>query len=202
MTISVTQIPDDLACNATITYVPDTAKNTSESGVSSRKLMRPLLRNYLITVSWDFADEMQAIIMTAGTRYPLALRDPVANELVNEVALIADDGLTAMVGKTWSPATGSRSVFERVLIVDGPAVIKINGVTAAPGTAVLGDYGVITLSPALDPDSDEVTVSCDYLRPVCMVDAPAATAFAPRQYQFHDIRLEQIFAAEFIQLTS
>ncbi|MCK1670315.1 hypothetical protein [Bradyrhizobium sp. 150] len=201
MPISVTQIPDDLACNATITYVPDTAKNTSESGVSSRKLLRPLLRNYLITVSWDYADEMQAIIMTTGTRYPLALRDPVANELVEEPALIADDGLTAMIGKTWAPATGSRTVFERVLIVDGSAVIKINGAPAG-GAAVLGDYGVITLSPALDPNSDEVTVTCDYLRAVCMMDAPAATAFAPRQYQFHDIRLEQIFAAEFIQLTS
>lgn len=201
MPISVTQIPDDLACNATITYVPDTAKNTSESGVSSRKLMRPLLRNYLITVSWDYADEMQAIIMTAGTRYPLALRDPVANELVDEPALIADDGLTAMIGKTWAPATGSRTVFERVLIIDGPPTIKINGGPAG-GAAVLGDYGVITLSPALDPNADEVTVTCDYLRPVCMVDAPAATAFMPGQYQFHDIRLEQIFAAEFIQLTS
>lgn len=202
MTVSLTLIPDDLACNATITYVPDTAKNTSESGVSGRTAMRAILRNYTVTVSPEFAEEVQAIVMTVGTRYPMGLRDPVSNTLEDEPALIAADGATALVGRTWAPATGSLSAFERVLVIDGTAEIKINGVAAAPGTAVLGDYGVITLSPPLDPDTDDVTVTCDYLQVVCMMDTPAATAFAPGQYQFHDIRLEQIFAAEFIRLTS
>jgi len=202
MTVSITRIPDQIAANATVTYVPDTSKNTSESGVSGRKLMRPLLRNYLVTISPDYADEMQAIVMAAGTRYPLSMRDPVANSLVEEEALIASDGASAFVGKTWAPSTGNLSVFERVLILDGSVLIKINGVAATSGSAVLGDYGVITLSPVLTPGVDTVEVTASYLRPVCMLDAPSANAFGPGQYQFHDIRLEQIFAAEFIRLTS
>lgn len=202
MTVNLPRIPDAIAANATVTYVADTAKNTSESGVSGRKLMRPLLRNYVITVSPDYADEMQAIVMTAGTRYPIAMRDPAANKIVNEEALIALGGATATVGKTWSPSTGNLSVFERVLVFDGSVLIKINGTAATSGAAVVGDYGVITLSPALTPGTDSVTVSANYLMAVCMLDSPSANAFGPGQYQFHDMRLEQIFAAELIRLTS
>jgi len=137
MTVSITRIPDQIAANATVTYVPDTSKNTSESGVSGRKLMRPLLRNYLVTISPDYADEMQAIVMAAGTRYPLSMRDPVANSLVEEEALIASDGASAFVGKTWAPSTGNLSVFERVLILDGSVLIKINGVAYSTPAAAL-----------------------------------------------------------------
>jgi hypothetical protein len=202
MTVNLPRIPDAIAAGATVTPVPDTAKNTSEGGISGRKRMRDVLRNYIVTVSPDYADEMQAIIMVAGTDKLLCMRDPIANALVNEEALIAADGLSALVGKTWAPSTGNLQVFERVLIFDGSVLIEINGVAATSGHAVLGDYGVITLSPALNPLSDTVEVTANYLRPVCMLDAPSANAFGPGQYQFHDIRLEQIFAKELIRRTS
>lgn len=203
VTIELTRIPDQIAAGATVTYVPDTAKNTSESGNSGRKQMRPLLRNYIVTVSPDYADEMQAIVMTAGTYQLLCIKDPAANTLTDEVAQLALDGITAMIGKTWAPSTGSLEVFERALIIDLDEIfaVQVNGSTYTSGGMSLGDYGVLTFSPPLSP-SDIVTVTASYLQVVAMLDAPSAIAFGKDQYQFHDVRLEQIFPAEFIRRTT
>jgi hypothetical protein len=208
MTVSITRIPDALAAGATVTYQPDTSKNTSEAGISGRKLMRPILRNYLVTVSPESADEMQAIIMAArGSRYPLAMRDYAAYKLTAEPAQITADGSQAKIGKNWVPATGPLSYFERVLIPDGTVIVSINGSPVLSGSGwTMADYGILTLSPALNPATDDVVVTCNYLKPVCMLDAPAANIVTvvggSTLYQFSDIRLEEIFEAELVALTS
>jgi hypothetical protein len=209
MTVSVTRLPDDIGIGAQVTFMPDVAKNTSESGNSGRKLMRPPLRNYMVSLSQEISDEMQAIVMaTRVSRYPLSFRDPTAYTLLDDEAIVAADGLSAKIGKNWEPATGPHSFFDRIVIIDESEEnlsITINDITPAGGTWSLGDYGILQFSPAISP-SDAVRVTGQYLKPVCILDPPSAVAQGKIVngaliYQFSSMRLEEIFEKEFIALT-
>jgi hypothetical protein len=168
--------------------------------------MRPIIREYMLSVNPSQSNEMVKIIMALrGARYPLALRDYADNyQLTNEE--IPHTGTVALIGKTWAPATGSLSVFERILIPDTterPFVVKVNGGIPSPSPSFT-DFGKITI-PGLT-DGDTVTVTGDYLIPVCIVDAPSTTIITNSNgvtlHRFSDIRLEQIFENELIKLTS
>lgn len=213
MTVSLTLLPKSISASAQVTFTFDVAKNTSESGVSGRKAMRPVIRNYMATVSPEDSAEMQAIIMaTFGARYPFAMRDYSNYQLTDEV-LTHSSGV-AKLGKTWAPATGSLSVYERILVPDTsetPLVIKVAG---SPIAYTVADFGLISGSFS---DGDTVTATGQFLTPVCMVDQPSATMYTSHApllittgvpvvntttYQFADMHLEQIFENELIALTS
>ncbi len=85
-------------------------------------------------------------------------------------------------------------------------VVKKNGVSisgASPAAYSISDTGEIDISGLTD--GDVVTVTGDYLIPVCIVDAPSTTIITSvggNLHRFSDIRLEQIFEAELIALTA
>jgi hypothetical protein len=198
MTIAFTQIPDSVAAGAQVTFTMSTAKSVSESGNSGRKLLRPIKRNYLVTLSPDDSAEMQAIIMAArGDRYPVAIRDYTAYTLQDELCEVDPVTNDFLIGKTWEPETGDLSVFERILIPES-IVVKINGSTATTGTVTQLDFGRLHIPSAAT--GDDVTVTGTYLRPIALLDAPAATAYGNIggvvQYQFSSMRFEELFEAE------
>ncbi|QOZ25272.1 hypothetical protein [Bradyrhizobium sp. CCBAU 51753] len=208
MTVSVPQIPNEIAAGAQVTFTQDVAKSTSEGGNSNRKEMRKIIRNYTVTISPEYSDEMQAIIeSTSVARYPVAIMDPLLFSIVNEPAVIQPGGATAKIVKTFQPSTGTVSRQKRILLpVPATLSVLINGVAATSGAATLADYGILNLSPTLDPDTDLVEVTCQFYTPCCGLDAPSATAFgrvgSAVQYQFTSMRFEEIFEAEFVELTS
>ena len=207
MTTTLTRLSYEIVSGAQVSYNFDVARNTSESGITGRIAMRPICRNYMLSVHTTQSLEMIKIIMaTRGARYPLVLRDYADNyKLTDEV--IPHTGTVASIGRTWAPSTGSLSVFERILYVDQQEtafVVKVNGAVPSPATWTLQDFGKINI-PGL-VDGDVVTVTGNYLIPVCMVDAPSTTIITAKGgtnlHKFSDIRFEQIFENELIKLTS
>jgi hypothetical protein len=210
MTTALTRLSYEIASGAQVEYDFDVARNPSESGIVGRLAMRPIKRNYMLSVNPTQSDEMVEIIMALrGARYPLALRDYANNyQLTDEV--ITHSGTVATIGRTWAPATGTHSVYERILYPDTQEtsfVVKKNGVTVSglsPAAITFTDFGKITFSSL--SDGDVVTVTGQYLIPVCIVDAPSTTIITNHNgstlHRFSDIRFEQIFENELIALTA
>jgi hypothetical protein len=204
MTVSVIKLPSSLGVGAQVTFTDSTAKPVSESGNTSRKSLRGIKRNYTCAVSPDDALEVQKIVMAIrGSRWPLAISDPFGNSFSNDLLDIDASG-KALLGRRWTPATGSLEFFQRVMIPDGAIVFELNG---SPATPTVNDYGVVDFGVTLTPGSDEpVAVGGKYLTPVCLMDNVSATAMGAMGgtlvYQFSDIRLEEIFETEFRALTA
>lgn len=211
MTTSLTRLSYEIASGAQVSYEFDVARNPSESGITGRIAMRSIKRNYMLSVSPKQSDEMVEIIMALyGARYPLVLRDYANNyQLTDEVIPHATGSTVCTIGRTWAPATGTLSVFERILYPDTQEsswVVKKNGVTlsTSPAAYTFSDFGRITISGLID--ADVVTVTGQYLIPVCIVDAPSTTIITNSNgvtlHRFSDIRFEQIFEAELTRLTA
>lgn len=210
MTTSLTRLSYEIASGAQVSYEFDVARNPSESGITGRIALRPIKRNYMLSVAPSQSDEMVEIIMALyGARYPLVLRDYANNyQLTDEV--IPHTGTVATIGRTWAPATGTLSVFERILYPDTQEtafVVKVNGSSISglsPAAYSFSDFGKINI-PALT-GGDVVTVTGQYLVPVCVVDAPSTTIITNSNgvtlHRFSDIRLEQIFENELTALTA
>lgn len=201
-----TKIPESVAVGAQLTLTMSTAKNVSESGNTSRKSLRPVKRNYLVTISPDDSDEMQAIIMAMrGDRYPVAMRDYKAYQLNDESCQLDPVTGDYMIGRTWAPATGSRSYFERVLVPDNDILVSVNGSPATTSGFTLSDFGRIQISGGTST-GDDVSVTGTYLKPVCLLDNPTANAFGSvggvTQYQFASLRFEELFESELRALTA
>lgn len=207
MTTALTHLSYEIASGAQVSYEFDVARNPSESGITGRIAMRDIKRNYMLTVSPSQSDEMVHIIMACiGARYPLALRDYANNyTLTNEV--LPHTGTLALLGRTWAPATGSLTKFERILYPDTTETaftINVNGtpLSNSPATYTIADFGRITI-PGLT-GGDVVTVSGQYMIPVCIVDAPSTTIITKSSpssiHRFSDIRLEQIYETELLAL--
>ncbi len=207
MTTALTRLSYEIAAGAQVSYDFDVAVNPSESGISGRIAMREIQREYMLSVAPSQSLEMVKIIMALnGGRKPLALRDYADNyQLTDEV--ITHTGTVALIGRTWAPATGGLSVYERILYPDTTErafVVKVNGATNSPDTHTLADFGQINI-PGL-VDGDVVTVTGDYLIPVCIVDAPSTTIITSSSgvtlHRFSDIRMRQIFETELAALTA
>lgn len=200
----------DIVSGAQVSYTFDVARNPSEGGISGRIAMRPIIREYMLSVGLSQSDEVVNIIMaTRGARYPLALRDYANNyQLTDEE--IPHTGEVALIGRTWAPATGTLSVFERILVIDTqetPFVVKVNDVSISgmsPAAYSFSDFGKINI-PGLVAD-DVVTVTGQYMVTVCIVDAPSTSIITSTSgsslHKFSDIRLEQIFENELVRLLS
>lgn len=204
MTTSLTRLSYEIASGAQVTYDFDVAVNPSEAGIAGRFAMRPILREYMLSVSPSQSREMVNIIMALnGGRKVLALRDYADNyQLTNEV--LPHTGTVALLGRTWAPATGGLSVFERILVPDTTErafVVKVNGVSTA---YTFSDFGKINIAGLTNPDT--VTATGDYLEPVCIVDSPSTTIITNSNgatiHRFSDIRMRQIFENELINLTA
>lgn len=203
MTVSVPKLPDSIGVGAQVSFVPSTAKTPSESGNKERKLLAPIRRNYMVGVSPDDSLEVQKIIMAVrGDRRALCLRDPLGFQFDNDV-LDHDVSGNGLLGRRWSPVTGSDEYFQRVFLPDGVITFTKNGSAATP---TVNDYGVLDFGSPLGVDDEVVAVSGDYLTPVCLMDTPSATAVGRIGttviYQWSDLRFEEIFEREFRDLTS
>src|SRR5581483_9229787 len=200
-----TKIPNSIAISAQVSFTISTAKNPSESGNSSRKSMRPIKRNYMVSVSPDDSDEMQAIVMAMlGDRYPVAMRDYSAYLITDEPCQFDNATGDWLIGRTWTPSTGTRTFFERILVPDD-IVVLVNGSPATTSGFTLKDFGRISFSGGVTT-GDEVSVTGTYLRPVALVDAPSANLFGAvggvTQYQFASMRFEELYEAELVELFS
>ncbi len=198
-----TKIPDSIAVGAQVVFTMSTAKNLSESGNTGRKSLRPIKRNYLVSVSPDDANELQAIVMAMrGDRYPVAMRDYTSYQLTDEVCEFDNATGDFLIGKTWSPLTGTRSYFERVLVPDS-IVIMVNGSPATTSGPTLLDFGRIHFSGGVTT-GDEVSVTGTYLKPVALLDPATANLFGAingaTQYQFASMRFEELFESELREL--
>jgi hypothetical protein len=215
MSINLAKLPDSIAVGALVSFIFDTAKNTSEGGISGRKSMRSqVIRNYMVSVApGDDAVEFQKIVLAVlGQRYPFAMRDPTSYTLSDEplTDFTTVGGTThAPLYKTFEPLTGARSYQQRILLPvtsispDIPLTFSLNG---SPVVPTIIDPGIAVVGSVLSGSDDLRIVSGEYLVPVCILDAPAATIqrgpITDVLYGFQDVRLEEILENELIALTS
>lgn len=205
----------EIASGAQVSFADDTAVNPSEAGISGRLSMRPILREYMLSVNPDQSDQIvHSVMALRGARYAFVLRDYASNyQLTDEE--IPHTGTVALLGRTWKPTTsvdtttgaettGTLSVFERILVPDTAQtsfVVKKNGSSVS---YTFSDFGKVNISGLVDGDA--VTVTGQYLVPVCFVDAPSTTVITNSNgttlHRFSDMRLRQIFENELIALTS
>lgn len=216
MSINLAKLPADISVGALVTYTFDTAKNTSEGGISGRKAMRSqAIRNYMVTtLPGTASEEFQKIALSVlGQRYPFAMRDWTSYQLDDESQPFSE--MTVVGGsthvplyKTFEPTTGAFSYQQRILVPDTsdvPMVFELNG---SPNTPTIIDPGIAVVGSVLTGSDDFRIVSGQYLVPVCIVDHPAATIVGGRDpnglvlYQFRDVRLEEILENELVALTS
>jgi hypothetical protein len=212
VTTALPKIPNSIAVNATVTFTGDTSVVSSEAGVSGRKSMRPVLREFMVTVNPSESLEVQKIAMASRVqRRPFSVRDYTAFSFADEI--LTHDGTTAEMRRLWAPSAGPFSEYERILIPDESevtTVVKVNGTPLLRTDWDFADFGKIVLDTPITPSDgltgDILTVSGEYLQPVCFVDNPSATILrGPSSrilYQFSDLRLRQIFEAELIALTA
>jgi hypothetical protein len=212
MAFDLARLPDSISTGALVTFTFDTAKNTSEGGVSGRKSMRTqVIRNYMVSIPLAAdAQEFQAILLSVlGQRYPFAMRDPTSFTLTEEpLTDFTVVGSTTHVPlyKTFAPSTGVLSYKQRILVPDTsevPLVFELNG---SPVSPTILDPGIAVVGSVLTGGDDFRIVSGQYLVPVCLTDQPAATIdrgpINNVLYSFHDVRLEEILENEFVALTS
>lgn len=204
MATELTRIPNSIAIGAQVQFTMSTAKNISEGGNAHRKSLRPIKRNYMVTISPDDADEIQAIIMAMdGDRYPVAMRDYTAYQVTGELCSFDNESGQFLMGRSWIPSTGTREKFERILVPDD-IMVTINGSPASTGSITFHDFGRITYSGMSTGDTVEITGT--YLKPVCLIDNPTADVFGSigdvAQVQFASMRFEELFEAELLELTA
>lgn len=201
MPTALVRLPYDIVSGAQVSFNFDVARNPSEGGISGRYAMRPVKREYMMSVSPKQSREMMSIVMsTYGALCAFAIRDYADNyQLTDEE--IPHTGTVASLGRTWAPSTGSLSVFERILIPDETErsfVVKKNG---TPVSFTFSDFGKVNISGLVDGDT--VTATGDYMIPVIILDAPSTSIITNSNgqsiHKFSDIRMEQIFEAELIK---
>jgi len=204
MTLTVfTQIPNSVAVGAQVVFTMGTAKNLSEAGNTSRKSLRPIKRNFMVSISPDDSDEMQAIIMAMlGDLYACPLRDYGAYHVTAEECEL--DPLTGdyLMGRTWAPVTGTKTYFERILVPDSITVLH-NGTPATTGSYSFLDFGRIHFSPGIST-GDTVAITGTYLKPVALLDPATSNIFGSINgtagYEFAQMRFEELFEAELLDI--
>lgn len=213
--VALIKLSYEIASGMQVSYPDDTAVNPSQSGIAGRVSMRPVLNEYMLTVNPTQSRQIvHAVRSLRGARYAFAIRDYADNYQLEDEE-IPHTGEVALLGRTWLPdvfvdtetgedASGSLSVFGRILIPDTKQrelVVKVNGAETA---CTISDFGKINITGLTDEDT--VTVTCDYLIAVCFVDAPSTTVITKGDgeviHRFSDMRLRQIFENELIKLTS
>ncbi|MCC8946016.1 DUF2460 domain-containing protein [Bradyrhizobium sp. Arg62] len=209
VTVSVPLIPNELAAGAQVGFTPGVAVNTSESGNANRKTNSPPKRVYTVAISPDHSSDIQEIIMALDVaRYPVGIMDPINFKIEDHVAQIQPGGASAYIMRNWVPSTGVKTRDTRIVMpVEASLAVRVNDVAATSGSVSLGNYGEIFFSPALNPDTDEVRVDCQFYTPASITDTPVAQAFGVTpdgivQYQFTDMKLMEMFAKEFEELTA
>lgn len=195
MTVIV-KLSYEIVSGMQVSYDFDVQRNPSEGGISGRVQMRAVKRTYMMSPGPSQSDTMVALLMACGgSRKPFAIRDTAANyQLTDEE--IPHTGTVALLGRTWS--VGSLSAFERILVPDETERSFVVNKNGSPVSFTWSDFGKINISGLVD--GDNVTVTGDYMVPVCVLDAPSTTIITKTVHKFSDIRLEQIFEAELIKL--
>lgn len=211
---SITKLSYEIASGAQVSYDFDVAINPSESGIAGRIAMRGIQREFMLTVNPKLSRDVVHLTMAMnGARKPFAVRDYADNYQLEDEE-IPHTGTLALLGRTWMAeeevsnagvsGSGTESVFERILLPDATErsfVVSVNGTPVSP---TFSDFGRMTIAGLTDGDT--VTVTGDYLVPVCFVDAPSTTIITNSNgatiHRFSDMRLRQIFEAELIGLTA
>jgi hypothetical protein len=215
VTVSLPIIPDGIAAEAVVNITFDTSVNPSESGINGRKSYRDqAIRKYTIALGPDDAAEIKSIVLSSrGNRFPLCIRDFDDNYvLTNEPQTwtpTTDGGVIDLVRK-FTPSTGaSRTGYnnyyqQRILIIDQrneAFTVHKNGSPAVSGSWTLSDFGVLTIVGLVSGDT--VTVSGEYLVPVCFVDDGITTTLhSSATFEVSDIHLQEILEQELSDLTT
>lgn len=206
-------LPRDFSTEMTVEVPFMTNVAESVSGVSGRKSARDIpLRTYTLTINPESALEVLKMVLAhRGARWPVAIRDYFFNyQLTDEPQTISgssspDVGYSVKLTKTWTPATGSRTFAQRILILDQatvPFTVKRNGTPVAPSPGFsITDPGILTI-PGMAP-GDTVTVSGEYLVPCVFVDdALTGTVHIDNLASIDALHLREIPEAELIALTA
>lgn len=200
-------IPDEMSTNMTVDIPFATAVNESEAGVSGRKSTRDIpLRTYTMTINPSGAEEVLAILLAhLGARWPIAVKDWASNySLTDEpqTYTFTTDTTVANLRKTYTPATGSRTFVQRILIPDQSTIsIKVNGAPLTSGvTWSITDPGILVIDMLLT-SGDILTVTCDYWVPAVFVDDMLSVIVHVDQlFSIDNLRLKEIPEQELIDL--
>lgn len=201
-------LPDELSTGMAVDIVFATAVNEAESGVSGRKSTRTIpLRVYTVTINPDGAEDVQSIILAnLGARYPLAIKDWANNyQLTAEPQdyTFTTDTTVANLQRTFTPATGSRTFSQRVLILNPDVTLQIfvNGSPLTSGvTWSITDPGILVIDQLLT-SGDILTVTGEYLIPVVFVDdALTMDVHLSGMFSISQMRLREIPEQELIDL--
>jgi len=178
--VDIPIIPLQVSTGMSVQVPFATAVNEAEGGVSGRLSTRTIpLRTYTITVNPDDAEEVLSILLACkGARWPVAIRDWAFNYQLTNHAISSSlwtDTTHVPLYRTYTPATGTRSFTQRILIIDETEqdfIVKKNGVTQTEGVNyTITDPGILTFSGALTPSpSDTITVTGQYLVPAVFVE--------------------------------
>ena len=213
--VALVKLTNEIVSGAQVTYDFDVQVNPSESDIAGRIVMRPMKREYMLSVNpAQSAQIVHSIMALNGAAYALALRDYADNYQIED-ELLPHTGTVALLGRTWKPSlavdtetgdetTGTLSGFERILIPDTknrPFVVTVNG---TPSAWTISNFGRINISGLTDGDA--VRATGDYLMAVCAVDAPSTSIITNSNgatiHRFADIRFRQIFENELVELTA
>jgi hypothetical protein len=216
VTINLAKLPRGVGVDAMMNVTFDNQNNPSESGIVDTKIIRQNpVRNYMVSVGPNDAAEFNKIHLSHfGSAYPLAMRDYTSYQFNNDIlAWTAETDITvAPLRKLFSPSTGVRTLYERILVPDEsevPLIIHINGFSPVTGVSwIIQDPGIIVINTVLSFGDVVTVVSGQHLTPVCLTDDPAATVKLGKGpsgnplFIYPDVRLRQILEAELIQKTS
>jgi hypothetical protein len=204
-------VPDAIAAEAKVDITFDTSVNPSESGISGRKSYRDqAMRKYTVALGPNDAKEIKSVFLAVrGNKWPLCIRDYDDNyQLTNEPQTHVG-GVINLV-RTLTPATGSsrtgytNTYSQRILIVDQrdeAFSVEINGSPATSGTWTLSDPGILTVTGL--SSGDVVTVTGEYLIPVCFADdAITITMHSTGAFEVADVHLNEILEQELTDLTT
>ena len=127
------RLPYDAACGAEIDDTTSDSVNESVGGISGRLSNRhATIREFHLTIGPDDSAEVRALYRTHRQRWPVAVRDWSNYIYTDEPQTWIEDTSFANVElrRKIMPATGSRFLYERILVPDEAeveTVIKING---------------------------------------------------------------------------
>jgi hypothetical protein len=154
--MSIPILPLNVGIDASVSPTFQTAVNPSEGGISGRSSFRDsVIRNYTYNIGPDQAAEVYKIFLAVrGRRYPVALRDWGFNYIATNVPQTS-----SFMTNTLTPATGTQSYTQRILVPDTNFPITVNGSPATPTAP-----GIISGMGSGD------LLTCHYLIPVCFVD--------------------------------
>jgi hypothetical protein len=215
--VNIAILPRDVSTNMTVEIPFATAVAESESGFSGRKSTRDIpLRLYTMTINPDNSFEaMKICLAMRGARWPLAIRDWANNYVLTDEAQTLDNtsgyyggGQTAYnLHRKFTPATGTRTYTQRILMIDQTEVaftVKVNGtpLTGSPSLWHINDPGILVIDESLS-GSDTVTVSGQYLVPVVFSDDSLVINVRTKDLLSIDaVRLREIGEQELIALTT